>query len=284
MKKCTKCNRYEKDDQMLFCVACGTRLIDCAPNESLPSVSDIKFCMNCGTEFNEYGVCPKCGNTKTKQLAIGAKGESYFTKIKDCVFALISSSPFNGIENAGRETAHSIWPICASVFVLLNSLGIAKWLVSDIKGLGNSLLGEYYSYVDSYINPSSIFGKLFLLMFISSLILLFGSTALLQIPLKSSEDNISYTQLLNLNSFALLPISAASVITFLSCLISPVFGFYMGILSLMTGLFASVISAYYGLQKIARFNKSPFWSFIGILAADVIVMLVSIYLAGSIIK
>lgn len=294
MKKCTKCNRYENNDQMLYCKYCGGALTKSENSIDQPVSSNIRYCVNCGTPMNEYGVCPKCGYTVKKRTSAtyGSSILQYFTKPKDYFLSLFSASPFNGIENAGRETTHTIWPTYSVAFILLNALGLTKLIITIFNGIIHSLvevlepiLGSYYYSVESEIFSNinenyHPFGRVFLAMSLISIVILLCSTTLLKLPLLNKQ-NVSFVQLLNLNSFAMTPITIAGVLTFIACLFGAKTGLLGASVFLVTGIFASIITVYYGLQKITRFEKSPFWIFLGVFAIDIVMVLLSF---GIVIK
>ena len=90
-----------------------------------------------------------------------------------------------------------------------------------------------------------------------------------------AEERPSFTQSLNTVTFCGLPLSVCSLIAMpLSLLSAP---FALGILLL--GLSGGTVMYYFGVQKAAKFTKSPFWLFLlAMLIGEVLLALVSLML------
>lgn len=64
MKTCPNCQK-EYEDSMVFCVECGSKLVDFKPviEESQPRTAEKRLCVNCGNEFTaDAYFCTVCGS------------------------------------------------------------------------------------------------------------------------------------------------------------------------------------------------------------------------------
>ncbi len=280
MKKCVACGKTVSSAKMMFCPDCGGTLTEVSKNTPVVPVAAPQevtgFCTYCGTRFNEFGVCAQCGNLSTRQNKVLNKPEPYGKKLLECFRAMFSSSPFNGIENAGRETASTIWPICGGAFVLFVSLAVAGILsgfafAGEIKGMKEAFTLAAFTGVGS-----SFFGA-FAKVLLTAAALFFASAAMLWLPMKLSGESVSYVQLMNVNSFALLPVTLSAFAAFIASFISARFALFL----LPVGAFMSVIMLYYAIQKLARFKASPFWCFAGALLGDSVICYLCLFTLGK---
>lgn len=250
---------------------------------------EARFCVYCGVEFNEYGICPRCGNRMGGNTQAYRQREPYFDKLIDCVKALFSPLPFNGVENAGRETGNSIWPVCTAFFAIATALGLTNIIIRSIesifdtiiKAVGNSIsstsscqgyidygIQSMYSNILDAINLNDYFWTIAAIVFVAVLVLFFFSSATLRLLIRNSRDRVSYIQLMNVNSFALLPFSFAGLLAFAISYLSA----GLAVLILIIGLLASKVMLYYAIQKLVKLHSSPFWTFIGALTCNAVVI------------
>jgi len=282
MKRCINCGMTENNDEMLFCSFCGNKLAEIEENRTVEedeyswgnsvSASPIskfndeedkpKYCMNCGIPFNEYGVCIKCGNRQSEQMRALTVREPYWNKLLECVRVLFSSSPFNGIENAGRETGHKIWPICSSFFVVCSSLGFANILCRQ----SETYIGVEMSLAEMY-GIAGAFGGVLLKTLLVIVSFFFTSTAALSLLMKVSGTKLPFIQLMNINSFSLIPTSLISLFAFIVAFISKDLALFI----LPVGVLMTVVMLYYAIQKIAKFKRSPFWYFAVTMGANSVI-------------
>ncbi len=269
MKRCSNCGLVVKKSDVSYCPACGQEMA--AVKSEAIAQSGQGYCMFCGVPFNEFGICAKCGNSQNDQIKATTKNDHYWDKLLSCVRALFSSSPFNGIENAGRETGHTIWPICLAAFSLFSSFGLANILHRQgAEGSPEVTLAQMFGISGSFMG-------IVLRMLLAGLISFFVSSALLILPVRFSRSKLPYAQLLNVNAFSLVPFSLSSLLAFIVAFFSR----DIALLLLPIGLFLSVIMLYYALQKLVRFNSSPFWVFAGVIAGNTAVSVLSVLLANK---
>ncbi|MBE6758618.1 MAG: YIP1 family protein [Ruminococcaceae bacterium] len=268
MKKCMRCGKTVNNAKIMFCPDCGGELsvINRAPSAPAAPIATTDFCMYCGSRFNEFGVCPQCGNRAQDQSKTLNKPEPYGKKLMECVKAFFSSSPFNGIENAGRETKSTIWPICAGAFVLFLSLVVTVINVSSAspEDLGKELLAGLIT--TGGMSQEVYFFKTFIKVIITTAAAFFVSSALLWLPLNRSDKKLSYVQLMNVNAFALLPVALVSLVA----LAASLFSTDLAMCLIPVGAVLSGILLYYAIQKLAAFKSSPFWYFAGALAGNAV--------------
>jgi len=269
MKRCTNCGLVVKNSDMNYCSACGKEMVT-VQSEAIAQDGQ-GYCMFCGVPFNEFGVCVKCGNKQNDQIKATAKQEHYWDKLLSCAKALFSAAPFNGIENAGRETGHTIWPICLGVFALCSSFGLANVLTRQgAEGTPAITPAEMFGLSGSYMG-------IVLRILLAALISFFVSSALLILPVRFSRSKLPYAQLLNVNAFSLIPFALSSLLAFGVAFFSR----DIAMLILPIGIFMSVIMLYYALQKLVSFKSSPFWLFAGVIAGNTAVGVLSMMLANK---
>ena len=281
MKKCMSCGKTVSKTKMKFCPDCGGGLVEFNEKDTAPIVpagEATGFCMYCGAHFNEFGVCPKCGNRSSDQSKVLNKPEAYGKRLTECLRGLFSASPFNGIENAGRETGSTIWLICAGAFVLFVSLAVTNILsrFSVESGTGAKALDNMLT-LGAFTGVGGSFFGILIKLLLTAVGVFFASTAMLWLPMKLSGEKVSYVQLMNINSFSLAPVTLVALVSFIVSFFAPGLAMFL----LPVGAFMSVIMLYYAIQKLARFKTSPFWAFTGALLGDSIICYLCMFVLGK---
>ncbi len=230
-----------------------------------------RFCTNCGTEFNEYGICPRCGRRRQDQEAgipaappavAKPKREKSGPGIFDYLKAMLRD-PVSAVSSAGKS----------SNFTLLALAAATCFFVGASYSAGTAFTA-YHFYNRSFL-------RTILLLFLVSLVFA-GTIALFAILLKllvcPKKSELSYMKLLNTVAFAFLPLGAVcSVAALCNLVYSPI-----GASIRTAGLFAGFLLVYVAVQKLQKFEKSPFLRFMLCTLITLTVLQLSVNLATGI--
>ncbi len=283
-------NRQSAAPAPKFCMKCGGRLENgICPACDKPAAPAPKFCMKCGSPLNGSAFCANCGTpAKSSAPKAPAQDNAFVLLLKeswDYVKAFFTANPFSAIQNAARSTSH-IWAILGTAVCILASLGFFSLLAHEIDGgsmldLGSmgvnlasilAVIGILMGDPEALYSGGSDFMKLGELLqsnaaiyFIGLLVIVltfFAFSALLKLFFTITKKNAGWVTVFNIQAAALIPFAVFSAVAALFALFSPI----LAVILLLFGTLFSYIYLYFGIQKAAKFEKSPFWLYMALVA------------------
>lgn len=234
------------------------------------------FCVNDGTRFNSFGVCEQCGNTREKQDALNAVPQT-------CITCGVDYNEYGICPRCGGRAvaASSYWAVlfdyirmffsARPMMIMDNSINTNRMLWPVIVGLAAILAPLNIVIGFNVGTPKALYYIMFLIAVNAQF---FASAGLLRAFMRSAQEKPRFAALLNATSLALLPLVLTSVV-------GAVFAFFLPVVTfalMLLGLCFSSIMLYYGMQRVAKYTKSPFWSFFLLMAVDMTVFAAICYL------
>lgn len=239
----------------------------------------MSYCSNCGARINDDGVCPNCGSLSESKLR---QTQKKVTEVIVCLKSFFSSRPLIAVENAARTKSAFVWVVFGAIYLIATVTASLKLfttidinifaLISDekmvntISAANGEISGEMLSaYVTLFIYA--------ILMAALSVLVLACITMLIFLM---AEEKPSFSQSLNITTVAAFPFALGMIAAFICSFLS----IPLAILMLTSGLMASAVSYYFGMQKASSFKNSPFWvCFGGFIACGMLMGVLSVILA-----
>lgn len=235
-----------------------------------------RYCPHCGTQFNDNGVCPKCG-AKQNGVIMAKAAEDTVRSAWDYIKAVFSSNPMAAVENAGREKTH-IWAALGFLAWIFGTLGLfCVGSASGLGGVGNvaqdiamvftggiksTAKNDKFQALDSMAGSGV---KLFFYTLGFVLVFTFVVFFLRKLMFAAGKKNVTLVGAMNIAAVSLIPFIAASILAIPVSFLSPV----VSMLLMFIGIIAGYIQTYFGMQRAASYENSPFWAFIGVIAGDI---------------
>lgn len=256
-------------------------------NNLSSNTGSMTSCPRCGTTFNEYGVCPKCG-LKRGSAASAVIANSFMSGLGSYLKGFFSSNPFNAAANAGTSAGKD-WQFLAPFTGVLTTLSMWGIMIRDLVpdrlnvvqaviamlsfGKKPDMITSFNFHFNDKISGLNehVLSKGFVLLLASlavAALFFLASSATLFLWHRIQGKSLSFTQACNLRSASMLPFALFSV----AALGISFFSVGLSLLALLFGGVMSALMLYFGSQKASRFARSPFWAFIGLLAADALAM------------
>ena len=223
----------------------------------------MSYCANCGGRLNDNGQCPNCGGVSEAKIAPEVKETS---DVLGCLKALLSESPLSAIERAARSRSASVWVTFGALYLITTIIAQMSMFTSlppeALRGVLDKgtvqMMAEAGNGAPLPEHMMPAFTEIFAFSVGMSLVTIAVITLMTAMIFVLAEERPTFTQALNISTFATLPLSVCSLIALPVSLISAALG--AGIL--LIGFAAGVIMYYFGLQKASEFKRSPFWLFI----------------------
>ena len=213
-----------------------------------------------------------------------------FTLAWDYVKVFFTSKPFTAVENIGKTT-ENIWVVLGGVAVILFSLGLfgigsQKIFESNVAIV---LAGFNYLFSNPSVSTYDAFTtndvvwlkdgfKLFVFLFLTVLAQFFAVAGINNILYSVHKQRVNYLRSLNILSASVLPLAISGIVAFIAAYISIIVACSV----VCVGVIISYIFLYYGMQKVCNFGKSPLWSFIAVIFADMVSLYVIVTVLGKI--
>ncbi len=286
-------------NQWGVCETCGNTREKQDAAEAAPAQ---KFCMKCGAPLNGAKFCAACGTAAGKKGTPAKPKIDVKAVIKDAfehIRAFFTANPFSAVRNAALSV-NPIWMAMGVIVCLLATLGFFSGCnytvyaageerinliymisvlvlgISEISGMMNiesmmsmnGLGGE--EMVDRIEKMGKTVGNPVALVFILLLLMIvvfFAGAVLVKLFFMITRKKVTWTKSFNVYSVSLLPFALACAAAFIAGFMSPAIAIA---LLLLGGLF-HFIYLYFGIQKAAPYEKSPFWLYSLLVTAQCIV-------------
>lgn len=240
----------------MFCSNCGKNLSE-----------EAKFCDGCGAPINVVKVGAEVGNQNT----VIAQSSPIFRDFLNVIKGFFSKNTVKTVGDAAKSNGME-WIISASISVLTFALAVAV----NAKQIINSLLGAVSGYVGGYIYK---FGPLFLFGLIIGAVTYFLMSGTIFGAVKLIfKKNTGFVNVLNLVAAATLPLSCVYIANMLLGFIWT--GFIIVLFA--AGTVSVAVLLYVGIQKLDKFETSPFWAYNAVWAIVVAVIVIIVSIAVSI--
>ena len=214
----------------------------------------MSYCSNCGGRLNDNGICPNCGGMSESNIRPTEQEDS---DVLSCLNLFFTESPLKAVEKAARTRSATIWVTFGSLFTVIASAMSLAAFGTLSPGFFRELCGPLVesAIINSSANTIAAFGGLVLHAAVMAvlLVLILGIITKVVFAIHA-EEKASLNQALNIAAFSLLPLSTAMLLAIPTALLSTGFA----VMLLVTGICASAVSYYFGIQKASAFQRSPF--------------------------
>ena len=233
----------------MFCTKCGKNIAD-----------NSKFCDGCGAPVTPAAAPAAPVNVVKKQP------NQIFVNLLSTIKGFFSNNTVKTVGNAAKSNGLE-WLIIFGVGLLVYPLALALNVMQAM----DSVLGAFGQYLYS-------FG----IWFLYGIVLSAGSYFLIATAVFLTvkfifKKNTTYFAALNMVAVASIPLTCVYVLNI-------IFGFLWTPLVLIfsaIGLVATLILIYAGMQKLDKLESSPFWAYIIICAAVILVIGILAYVFVS---
>ena len=201
---------------------------------------------------------------------------SIFTAVLDYIKAFFSADPSAALDKAVNEKQH-IWSIFGTGSVLLITFGIFGILLNCVNAIVEAisqiaymgmLMGSTYTQQIDDAKPGLFFEPLVIVA-----LFFFASAGLDMLFFMIQKKNVGFIQNLNILSVAMLPLALCGALAFIiSFIYIP-----LALLVLIAGIFFKYVMLYDGLKKAAAYEKNPTWYVFGLIFANMVSLILIVY-------
>lgn len=230
------------------------------------------FCKFCGKNLNDGEICTCNDADKERDINSSSSNVSVIVNIDKKsipyvgdVFNLfkrtISKNTVKEVSSSAKQNS-ILWVFVLLFECIINALALTVVVRRGLYTISNNLYKSFISSGISYGDFSKFlkelglgFFNLFFRTFLIGIICFFVTVILIYILLRICKKTFAFNNIGNMISTAAIPLTFFSIINILLCFILP----QATLLIYFVAILSVSLLMYFGIQKIDKFNESPFW-------------------------